>query len=178
MSTWIAFVRGIGGGIRPLPMKDFKTALEQEGFKNVRTYIQSGNVVFASARATNAKLSKRISDCVAENFGFQPQVMTLGLAELEHAAANNPFRKAEAEPKSLHLFFMAEPPPAAKLEEMVKWQAPGDEFTLKGNVFYFHTPQGFSNSKLSERVERLLGVPATARNWRTVTTVLKLAQQK
>lgn len=177
MATWIALLRGIGGGIRPLPMKDLKTALESIGLENVTTYIQTGNVVFKSAKATAAGLRQRISDCVSTQFGFDAKVMVLSVKGLEKAAAGNPFPKAEAEPKTLHLFFMDKAPSAADTSGMNKLKAASEAFTLKGNVLYLYTPKGFGISKLAERVERLLGVPATARNWRTVTTVLKMAQE-
>lgn len=176
MATWIALLRGIGGGIRPLPMKDLKAALERAGLEDVSTYIQSGNVIFKSTKTSAPKLSRLIGECVSSNFGFEPRVMVLGVKDLEKAAAGNPFRKAEAEPKSLHLFFMDEAPPAADTAGMNKVKAGSEEFVLKDNVLYLHTPKGFGTSKLAERVERLLGVPATARNWRTVGAVLKMAQ--
>lgn len=179
MSTWIALLRGIGGGIRTLPMKELKAELETLGLKNVRTYIQTGNVVFDNSRTTTAaKLAKRIDDCVTERFGFESKTMVLSVDDLQRAVRNNPYPQAEEAPTTVHLFFMDEPPPAPKLEEMARWRAKGDEYALKGSVFYFHTPGGVSNSKLSQKIERLLGVPATARNWRTVCAVLAMAKER
>ena len=177
MSTWIAFIRGVGGGIRPLPMKDLQRALEETGLSDVRTYIQSGNVVFRRPRSSAAKLERLISGCIADRFGFEPKVMVLATADLAAAASGNPFPKAEAEPRSLHLFFLAEAPPAPDIAAMNRLKAASEAFVLEDRVFYLHTPKGFGVSRLAERVEKLLGVAATARNWRTVTTMLALAQE-
>jgi uncharacterized protein (DUF1697 family) len=176
MSTWIALLRGVGGGIRPLSMKDLTVALTNIGLTDVRTYIQSGNVVFGARKTTAPALSKKIGKCIADNFGFESWVMVLSAAQLRKAMADNPYRKAEAEPPTLHLFFMAKPPPAPDVAAMMALKAPSESLTIKGNVLYLHTPKGFGVSKLAGRVDRLLGVDTTARNWRTATRVLALAE--
>jgi uncharacterized protein (DUF1697 family) len=177
MSTWIAFFRGINVGGKTLPMKQLTAALEDAGFADVRTYIQSGNVLFASRRTTAPQLEKRIGKCVAKRFHFEPRALVLSADELAQAAAANPFREADANPKSLHLFFLARTPPSPDIEGLHRVKATTEKFELKGKVFYLHTPAGFGVSKLAERAERLLGVEATARNWRTVCTVLDMANE-
>jgi uncharacterized protein (DUF1697 family) len=177
VSTWIAFFRGVNVGGKTLPMKQLAAALEDIGFTDVRTYIQSGNVLFTCPKATAPQLVKRIGDCVAKRFDFQPRVLVLSSKELAKAAAANPFRQADENPKSLHLFFLAKTPPSPDIEGLQRVKAKTEEFELKGKVFYLHTPAGFGVSKLAERAERLLGVEATARNWRTVCTVLEMANE-
>ena len=176
MSTWIALLRGVGGGIRPLPMKDLTVALSRIGLREVRTYIQSGNVVFTATKTTAAKLSQQIGECIVKNFGFESWVMVLTAKDLKKAMAENPYPKAEAEPKTLHLFFMAKAPPSPDIAGMNKLKSASESFTLSNNIYYFHTPKGFGISKLAARVDRLLGVQTTARNWRTCTKVLALAE--
>jgi len=176
MSTWIALLRGVGGGIRPLPMKDLTAALTKLGLGQVRTYIQSGNVVFDATKTTATRLSKQIGECIVQNFGFESWVMVLTAAELRKAMAANPYPKADAEPKTLHLFFMAKPPPSPDIAGMNKLKSPSESFVLKENVLYFHSPKGFGISKLAARIDRLLGVETTARNWRTCTKVLAMAE--
>jgi uncharacterized protein (DUF1697 family) len=175
MSTWIALVRGIGGGIRSVPMKRLREILEELGLADVRTYLATGNVVFERPRATAAKLSAAIAERVSREFDFDAKVLVLSAAELEAAADANPFREAEREPRSLHLFFLAAKPRSPDLAAMKKLQAASERFALRDRVLYFHTPDGFGKSKLATRVERLLGVDATARNWRTVCKVRELA---
>jgi uncharacterized protein (DUF1697 family) len=178
MNTWIAFFRGVNVGGNTLPMKQLAAALEDVGLADVRTYIQSGNVLFTSPKTTAPQLAKRIGDCVAKRFDFQPRVLVLSSKELAKAAAANPFREADENPKSLHLFFLARMPPSPDIAGLHKLKAKTEKFELKGKVFYLHTPAGFGVSKLAERAERLLGVDATARNWRTVRSVLEMATAK
>jgi uncharacterized protein (DUF1697 family) len=175
VNTYIALFRGINiGGNHLLPMKDLKLILENNGCADVRTYIQSGNVIFCSAMSDAARLAKRLGAAVSKGHGFEPRVLVLTRAELENAAAGNPFPKASEDPKSLHLFFLTKPPQKPDLRACEALKAKTERFELKGNVFYLHTPDGFGTSKLAGRAERLLGVEATARNWRTVTTLLEM----
>lgn len=175
MSTWVAFLRGIGGGIRPMVMKDLQAALEDLGLSDVRTYIQSGNVVFRRAGATAAKLEAQIGRRIEERFGFESRVFVLSVAQLTRAAAANPFGQADDEPTSVHLFFLSQRPRTPDLAAMNRLKTASEAFVLSGRVLYVHTPDGFGVSKLAARIEKLLGVPATARNWRTVNKMLALA---
>jgi uncharacterized protein (DUF1697 family) len=173
---WIALLRGVGGGIRPLPMRELVKELEAIGLKNVRTYIQSGNVIFNSAKQP-ARLAAEIEGCIEKKFGFHSKTFVLSVQDLQRAAKANPFPQADAEPKTLHLFFLAEPAKDAKLDAMNELKAKSEQFVLKEKVFYFYTPQGFGTSKLAAKVGKLLGVDMTARNWRTVGKLLELACQ-
>ncbi len=176
MNTWIAFLRGINvGGKNRLPMKDLKIALESVGLSQIQTYIQTGNVVFSHANAKPSKLAASIADAIESGHGFRPGVMVLSLADLHAAADGNPFGNGEALDKTLHLYFLKASPTAPDFARIDALKADTESYKLKGQVFYFHTPGGFGKSKLVQRVEALLGVAATARNWRTVTKVLELA---
>jgi uncharacterized protein (DUF1697 family) len=175
MATWIALLRGIGGGIRSLEMKQLVRALEGIGLKDVRTYIATGNVVFTSAK-TAAQLSKAIEQCIHKTFGFEPKTVVLTPKALVKAAAGNPYPQADANHKSLHLFFLAAPAKAARLDDMKALKKPSEKFVLDGKVFYLYAPDGFGPSKLGARVEKLLGVPATARNWRTVGKLIEMSR--
>ena len=113
---------------------------------------------------------------MSRRHGFEPRVLVRTLAELEKAAAGNPFPEADDDPKSLHLFFLAKPAKKPDLKSLGALKTDTERFVLKGRVFYLHTPDGFGTSKLAKRAERLLGVDATARNWRTVKTLLAMAK--
>jgi uncharacterized protein (DUF1697 family) len=176
MKTYIALFRGINvGGHHALPMKELKVVLEKNGCRDVRTYIQSGNVIFQSETPDSARLAKRLTLAVRKSHGFEPRVLVLTRGEIEKAAAGNPFPEAVDNPKSLHLFFLAERPAAADLRAIEALKTSRERFELKGLIFYLHTPDGFGSSKLAARAEKLLGVEATARNWRTVTTLVEMA---
>jgi uncharacterized protein (DUF1697 family) len=177
--TYIALLRGINvGGSRMLPMKDLKALLEKQGGRDVRTYVQSGNVVFQGAIADTEQLERRLAAAVSKSHGFEPRVLVLTLGALERAAAGNPFPEAVANPKSLHLFFLAGTPKKLDLKAFDAVKAASERFALKGGIFYLHTPDGFGTSKLAARAEKLLGVDATARNWRTVTALIEMASER
>jgi uncharacterized protein (DUF1697 family) len=176
MKTHIALFRGINvGGSHVLPMKDLKCVLEQTGCVDVQTYIQSGNVILRSAIADSNHLAKEVAAAISRSHGFEPRVLVLTPGDLERAAKGNPFPEAEDNPKSLHLIFLADRPKKPDLKSLEALKAKSERFALKGKVLYLHAPDGFGTSKLAARVERLLGVDATARNWRTVTMLLQMA---
>jgi uncharacterized protein (DUF1697 family) len=174
MTTLIALLRGINiGGNHPLPMKDLSALLEGIGMRDVRTYIQSGNVVFRCDLKNKAALAAKISSAIETRHGFAPQVLLLDAAELRKAIADNPYPEAEADPKSLSLLFLAEAPQHPDLKSLEAIKTASERFKLVGKVFYLHAPEGFGRSKLAAQAEKLLGVAASGRNW---NTVCKLAE--
>jgi uncharacterized protein (DUF1697 family) len=174
MKTYIALFRGINvGGNHMLPMKELKVVLEKNDCQDVRTYIQSGNVILNSP-SDAAQLAKRLTAAVSKSHGFAPRVLLLSRAELARAAAANPFPGAAENPKNVHLFFLDGVPKNPDLKALEALKTKTEAFALKGRVFYLHTPDGFGTSKLAARAMKFLGVEATARNWRTVTTLLEM----
>jgi uncharacterized protein (DUF1697 family) len=175
MKTWIALLRGINVvGRNQVPMRELAAAFESAGFRSVRTYIQSGNVVFQSRSGTARTLGTRIARLVLGEFGFEPHVVVISGEQLAAAIRGNPFPAALKNHKLLHLYFLAESPRKPDLESLVELDAGREEFALKGGVFYLYTPDGFADSVLRSRVERCLGVAATARNWRTANELRKM----
>ena len=166
------------GGNNLLPMKTLPALLATCGCTDAKTYIQSGNVVFRSSASNPATIAASIGKAVHKKHGFEPRVLVLSCGELARAMANNPFPEAAAQvPKWVHLFFLTETSEKAGLEKLKTWQTNGEEFALKGKVFYLHTPKGFGTSKLAANAERALGVAAvTARNWNTCQKVLELGK--
>ena len=165
----IILLRGVNvGSDRKLPMKELREILEGLGLEDVETYIQSGNAVARLAADPSPTLAEDIAGAIEERRGFRPRVLVLGAGRLLEAIETNPFPEANAEPRSLHLFFLAEPPPSPDLESLAKVAVASERFHLDRDVFYVHAPDGFGRSKLATSAEKLLGVAATARNWRTV----------
>lgn len=176
MAIWIALFRGINvGGKNILPMKELVRELEKLGYSDVKTYIQSGNVVFRSARASAKSLAGRIGSAIAKSHGIQSRILVLGSKQLEAAAAGNPYPDAEDEPKTLHLFLLESAPKSPDLETLNRLRSGGESFTILGKVLYLHAPGGIGNSRLAAGAEKALGVAATARNWRTVKKLIELA---
>jgi uncharacterized protein (DUF1697 family) len=177
VNTYIALFRGINvGGANRLPMKELKAVLEKAGCVNVRTYVQSGNVILDSSISAAAGLAKRLTAAVSRSHRFEPRVIVLTRGELERAAAANPFPQADRDPKSLHLFFLDARPTKSDLKPLEAKRAKTEAFALKGTVLYLYTPDGFGSSKLAASAERLLGVAATARNWRTVRALVGMTE--
>jgi len=179
MTIWVALFRGINvGGKNQLPMKDLSAALEEIGCTGIKTYIQSGNVVFSKSGSKAPQLARLVGKTVFKKHGLEPKVMLLTVKELEKAVKLNPFPAAESDPKSLHFFFLAEKPISPDEDSLNEIKTESESCSLKGSTFYLHAPDGVGHSRLAARAEKLLGVSATARNWRTVSALLDLAKQE
>lgn len=177
MNTYVAFFRGINvGGNGSLPMKELVAALEDTGARKVRTYIQSGNAVFASAEKNLTRLSMQLSTEIMKRRGFEPHVHILTLEALAKAIAENPFPEAVIDPGSLHLGFLASSPTSPDLKKLSSLRKDSERFQLTERVFYLHAPEGVGRSKLAASAEKILGVPMTDRNWRTVCKVMEMAR--
>jgi uncharacterized protein (DUF1697 family) len=179
LKTWIALLRGVNvTGSRKLLMRELAALLERGGFCAVRTYIQSGNVVFESTSGSARALEARIARLILAHAGFTTRVIVLSAAELDSAVRGNPFPQAERDHKVLHLFFLSARPARPDLESLTRLRSGGDAFALRHRVFYLYTPQGFPHSALHDKVDRYLGVPATGRNWRTAKQLLAMSAQR
>ena len=168
MATYIALLRGINvGGRSSLPMKELAGLLEELGCENVRTYIQSGNVVLESNEKTLV-LAEKIRAAIKKQRGFEPEALLLTVKELQEAIANNPFPQAQDDPKAVHFGFLATKPVKPNLEKLESLKKESEEFHLIGKVFYLYAPEGVGRSKLAAASEKAIGVAMTDRNWRTV----------
>lgn len=176
MNTYIALFRGINvGGKNILPMADLARLLERLGFSRVQTYIQSGNVVFQSAKTPAPAMAAEISSIILDTHGFAPTIFLLNRREFQDAIDNNPF--AATDGKALHFFFLMRPPQKPDLAGLTAVKAASEEFRLYKSVFYLHAPDGIGRSKLASKVEQRMGVPVTARNWNTVSKLQAMATQ-
>ena len=176
METWIALFRGINvGGKNILPMAELRSDFEALKLNNVRTYIQSGNVVFEATAKTTTTISKKIKRRVEERHGFRPELLVLHKDELIAAVEANPFSDATSDPKTLHFFFLVQPTTAAQTDGLEDARKETENFHLTDRVFYLHAPEGIGRSKLAAKVEKHLGVTTTARNFRTVDKLVLLA---
>ena len=178
MKTWIALFRGVNvGGNNILPMAELRSDLESLNLHNVRTYIQSGNVVFDSATKTSKSLTERIAQRIEERHGFRPHLFLLSREDLLTAIESNPFPRAVSDPKTLQFYFLAEPTSNPDMEALDGVKTPTERFELVDGVFYLHAPDGIGGSKLAASAEKHLGVVVTARNYRTVDKLLSMVAQ-
>lgn len=175
MSTWIVWLRGINvGKERSVGMKALREALQAAGLDDVRSHIQSGNLVVVS-KGRRAEIAEVVADTVEREFGFRPAVMVHSVAEVRKALANDPY--PDADRRRVQLYFLEKSPSAGSTKPLEDVQVASEQFELIGRVFYLHAPEGIGRSKLAAKVERALGV-ATARNANTVAAVLALASVK
>lgn len=175
MTVWIALLRGVNvGGHNKLPMADFRAMLGDLGLASVATYIQSGTAVFSSDQP-EAALIDMIGEGIESNFGFRPSIILRTLAQFQAALTGNPYTQADADPKTLHLFFLSEPMRDFDSLGLREFATNGEEFSLTDEVFYLYTPNGFGNSKTANKMDRFFKVRITGRNLRSCNKIAELA---
>ena len=182
MPTYIALLRAVNvGGTGKLPMSDFRKLLEGLGFKNVQTYIQSGNAVF-EARGSAAKVGAAIAAGLEKLMGAPVDVILRTHDELTRLIAANPFAKeAEANGALVHVGFLSGSASASAgpaLQAIAeKYPTRRDRYHLAGNHIYFHFPDGAGETKFTGKtVDRAIGVPVTGRNWNTVVKLHQMSK--
>lgn len=162
MTVEILLLRGVNvGGHRKLPMDDLRSLLVKLGAAQVETYIQSGNAVYR-----NRVKAVAIADAIQVRFGFRAAVQTRSLAEWSALIEQMPFREVE-DHKALHLFLL-ERESDMPHDDLVSAAGPEERLWRGERAIWLHTPKYLSGSRIAERMEKLLGVPTTSRNWRTV----------
>jgi uncharacterized protein (DUF1697 family) len=159
-------------------MKDLKRIFEDAGCADVRTYIQSGNVVYRAGAALARRLPALVEAAIAEAFGYDAPVVTRTAAEMAAIVRANPWAdEAEANPKAVHVGFLREKPAARAVAALDPDRSPPDTFLVRGREIYFHVPNGLGKSKLTNPwFDSRLGTISTMRNWRTVTTLEEMAR--
>lgn len=174
--TWVALLRGINvGGRNKLPMKELVDLFETLGFKDPRSYIQSGNVIFGGTAAAARKAPGLVTAGIRKRWGYDIPVITRSAAELVAAVKRNPFAK-HADPAHLYIAFLAAKPSAARVATLDPDRSPGDRFEVLGREIHLHAPNGSARSKLTNQYfDSKLSTVSTARNWRTVHKLIELA---
>ncbi len=173
MHTRVLLLRGVNvGGKHRLPMHALIEIMQGLDLHDIHTVIQSGNAVFRSENARHSdNLADRIERAIDRVHGFRPRALILNAEPWKSAVRSNPFPQAESQPKSLHLSFLAEAPAQPDMRRIEHIRAPEERYVLSERVFYLYAPNGIGRSRLAASVEKLLGVPITARNWRTVKKI-------
>ena len=176
--TWVALLRGINvGGKNLLPMTDLAGLFEEAGCAGVRTYIQSGNVLFTASRARAEKLPGLIASGIADRFGYQVPVLLRTAADLGETIRQNPFLEAGASENWLHVLFLADQPDAGRVAALDPLRSPPDAYAVRGREIYLRLPNGGAKTKLTNAYfDSRLATISTVRNWRTVLKLFELAQ--
>jgi uncharacterized protein (DUF1697 family) len=173
----VALLRGINvGGHAVVTMSKLKGYFEAIGLEDVKTYIQSGNVLFTSTAADTARLTLKLEKHLEQCLGHTITVFLLSHGELKEAATNNPLDpvRLDAE-RASHLVFLSEPPAAAKRKALEELEDGVYSFRVRGRVLYFSYPRKLAGKRKTFDLERLLGVTATARTWKVVDKLVELS---
>lgn len=176
MIRYVALIRGINvTGNNLIKMERLRAMFEACGFSNVRTYIQSGNVVFDSKKPA-ARCAANIEKSLAAELGKPIAVHVRTSAQLGAIIAANPFAKEKnIEPARLAVSFLSGPAAKDRLAALKAVESGRDRFVARGNEIYVHCPDGFGRSKLAAALDRVLTTKSTSRNWNTVTTLFEMA---
>jgi uncharacterized protein (DUF1697 family) len=179
MPIYIALLRGINvGGHKVIKMDKLRSSFEALGFESVKTYIQSGNVVFKARKTSSTALSKKIEEKILSDFGFAVSVITRSSDEIETTIIGNPFlRERGIDPEKLHVMFLSASPSPVALQQLAAVTAEPDRCHSSGKEIYFYLPNGVSQSVLFKSpVDRILAVVTTTRNWKTVNSLRQMCQ--
>jgi uncharacterized protein (DUF1697 family) len=178
MARHVLLLRGINLGSRNrIAMPELRTALEEAGFADVRTYVQRGNVV-ASAAGSAEAAAKRCEQAIADRFGLDVAVVARTRAQVEAVVRRDPLGRVATNPKRYQVAFLAKKLPAATTKRLEAAAAAEERVVVSGREVYAWHPDGVARSKLWALIaSRDLGVTATARNWTTVTALLALADE-
>jgi len=162
MTRYILLLRAINvGGKNLLPMKELRTVLEKANYSNVKTYIQSGNVILDAPKNPE----KEIKALIDTNFHFIPEIMVLTATAFSAIVLNNPY--SEYEGKRVHIYICKQCP-TLQVEKTRHLAADTEQYTLIDKVFYLYAQDGIARSKLVANIEKCLGVAATGRNLNTI----------
>jgi uncharacterized protein (DUF1697 family) len=184
MPTYVVLLRAVNvGGYGKLAMADFRKLLEELGFKNVQTYIQSGNAVF-DAKGSAATVAKLIADALEKHTGAPVDLLIRTHEQLGEIIDGNPFAaEAKEDGARVHAgFLFAEPPKSATegLDRIVaQYPDRRDRYYLRGSTLYLHLPDGAADTKFAGKaLERALGgTPGTGRNWNTVVKLHAMSKR-
>lgn len=176
-SMFVALLRGINvSGKRTIHMADLRTSLQAMGCQAVRTYLQSGNVVFEAEEIGAEVLAIRIKAMILADFGHEVEVLVLGVEAFREIIVANPLSPAGAEEgKLFHATLLFEPVSKAAFDRLAMPQQGQERVVLIGKTVFLHCPHGYSKTKLNNSFfEKKLLVPATTRNWRSMLAILDL----
>ena len=177
MEPYISILRGINvGGHKLIKMQALTKLYEELGFKNVKTYIQSGNVVFQAKQTDSTLLEEMISKKMTEIFTFEVPIIVKLQKEIAKIHKNNPFiHEKNYDTNLLHVTFLSQKPKQADIAK-ITGDFGNDEFIITDKAVYLYCPNGYGNTKLTNTFfENKLKISATTRNWKTTTELLNMS---
>jgi uncharacterized protein (DUF1697 family) len=182
MQTYISFLRGINmTGHNSVKMTDLAALYVSLRLNECETYIQSGNVIFRSAGDLSLPaLSLKIERAIQERFNYIIPVMIRRIRELTDLFSSNPFlEEKNFDPSKMAVIFLHDEPSDDQIRKVSDIDYPPDKFKIIGREIFIFCPNGFGRTKLyTNFFEKKMGVIGTARNWKTITTILGIAEKK
>lgn len=179
MNTYIAILRGINvAGARKLPMKELRDLFATLDCRTIRTYIQSGNVIFEKVKIDPKAFAKTVEHRIEKQYGYDVPVIVISAHELEQTYMGNPFLKdPDIAIDELHVTFLGALPAKQAIATIPTGQAGNDQFTIFGNTVFVYCPDGYGRTKLNNNFfEKKLNVRATTRNWKTVGELVRMSK--
>jgi uncharacterized protein (DUF1697 family) len=175
----VALLRGVNvGGVR-VPMAELRSMLDQQDLGEVRTHLQSGNVIVTPPSGHSDAVAGLIEGVISDGFGLNISVIVRDKDEMAKTVRANPFLGPEINPTMVHAVFLASAPTDDRVAELDPHRSPADRFSVEGReIFVQYGPSGSGRSKLDlSYFEKILGVTGTARNWNTVTRLLQMLEE-
>ena len=179
MTRYISLIRAINvGGHAQVNKTELISIYEALGFQGVKTYLQSGNVIFDAAEGEKEGLINSIQESLARKTGASPSVLLRTPDEMKRVIENNPFTKtAGTDTGKLYVTFLSKTPEIALLKKAAAIHDESDRFVIHGEEIYIYCENGYGRSRFSNNFfEKNLKVIATTRNWRTTTALLDIAR--
>jgi uncharacterized protein (DUF1697 family) len=173
MATFVSMLRGVNvAGHKMLKMAELAEAYSSLGFADVRTYLQSGNVIFSASISDESSLVRKIQEGLKTELGLDVTVFIRNPKELGKVVAKNPFQQQ----KMIYISFLKAKPDNIPSEKLNSVRGPGEEFRIIDREVFLYLPNGSGRTKLSNNyLEKALGLPATTRNWNTVTALAEMS---
>lgn len=180
MTTYISILRGINvSGHNIIKMDALKKSYSALGFKNIITYIQSGNVVFQFKKSGHLEIEKMIKNKIADDFGYDVPVIVIDFQKLKNVVQKNPFLcNNNVDLSMLHVTFLSAVPEKSDVNKINEVDYSPDKFIVVDDIVYLYFPDGYGNTKLNNNFfENKLKVIATNRNWKTVNKLFDMVNE-
>jgi uncharacterized protein (DUF1697 family) len=182
MQIFISFLRGVNmTGHNSIKMTDLTALYRNIGLNDAKTYIQSGNVIFSNTEnIPPSALSVNIEHAILERFNFIIPVMIRTDQELKDLFSLNPFLgETNFDPSKMAVIFLHDEPSEAQIQEIANIDYPPDKFIIIGMEIFIYCPNGFGKTKLyTNFFEKKFNIAGTARNWKTITTIINITEKK
>jgi uncharacterized protein (DUF1697 family) len=175
----VALLRGVNVGGVKMPMEVLRSLLAREDIGDVRTHLQSGNVIVTPPTSDASALAGVIEKVIREGLGLSIRVIVRDRDQMARTVASNPFLGPKANPTLLHAVFLESEPAPDRVAALDSDRSPQDRFSVVGTeIFVHYGPAGSGRSSLGlSYFEKILGVTGTARNWNTVTRLHEMLEE-